>query len=489
MVKLGGRGARRGLMIIVSVVACLALVAPGQASAALGWGAPVRVTNGLLSVSCPSVSLCFAGGNAGEVAASTDLGGGSGAWIVTNVDSSSGPYLYGVSCPSLSLCVAVDYSGNVLTTTNPLGGTSAWTLTNVDASNPLGAVSCPSVSFCVAVDTAGNVVTSIDPTGGVGSWTAAHIDDATVPCSHITCQALLDGVSCPSASLCVAVDDAGYVFSSANPSAGPSAWTATTPLVPPAYSHSPGERYATVSCPSSSFCIATEYNGDVFTSTNPTGGAAAWTATNLNDLYGLSAVACGSTSLCAVADGHGNVLTSANPLAGATAWTTTNIDGTNALTGIACPSASLCAAVDDQGEVVVGASPPSTVQSPSTLRIRALLRRELTASGRSARIGALRKHAGYSFWCKALTAGRLRISWYLVPHDARLARAKPAPTRIATGSARFADASTSHMNIKLTHEGKKLLKRAKHLKVTAKGSFAPTSIRAITATRTFRLSR
>jgi hypothetical protein len=34
----------------------------------------------------------------------------------------------------------------------------------------LNAVSCPSESLCVAVDGAGRVITSIDPTAGPGAW-------------------------------------------------------------------------------------------------------------------------------------------------------------------------------------------------------------------------------------------------------------------------------------------------------------------------------
>jgi hypothetical protein len=55
----------------------------------------------------------------------------------------------------------MDGSGKVVTSSNPTGGASAWTLTNldVDAFNYLSGVSCPSISVCVAVDRSGNVVT------------------------------------------------------------------------------------------------------------------------------------------------------------------------------------------------------------------------------------------------------------------------------------------------------------------------------------------
>ena len=37
-----------------------------------------------------------------------------------------------VSCPSVSLCVAGDENGNILTSTDPTGGASAWTKSQID---------------------------------------------------------------------------------------------------------------------------------------------------------------------------------------------------------------------------------------------------------------------------------------------------------------------------------------------------------------------
>jgi hypothetical protein len=72
----------------------------------------------------------------------------------------------------------------------------------------LRAVSCPSVSLCVAVDASGDVVTSTDPAGGAGAWRVAHVDRNTQWCGNHSapCQVPFDGISCASASLCVAWD-------------------------------------------------------------------------------------------------------------------------------------------------------------------------------------------------------------------------------------------------------------------------------------------
>lgn len=77
-------------------------------------------------------------------------------------------------------------------------------------------VSCPSTSLCVAVDNNGDVVTSTNPTGGAADWTVTYLEPAA-----------LTGLSCPTSGLCVAVDQAGNVITSSDPTGGPAAWTVT----------------------------------------------------------------------------------------------------------------------------------------------------------------------------------------------------------------------------------------------------------------------
>ena len=59
----------------------------------------------------------------------------------------------------------------------------------------LTSVSCPSASFCVAVDNAGNALTY-----NGSSWSSP---------SNIDGSSSINSVSCPSASFCIAVDNAG----------------------------------------------------------------------------------------------------------------------------------------------------------------------------------------------------------------------------------------------------------------------------------------
>ena len=244
---------------IACAIALCSVVIPSQASA-LSWSSPAQIDNGALSaVSCPSVSLCVAVGIAGNVVTWTDPTGGSSAWTVSNVDGTNP--LSGIACPSVSLCVAVGGSlgSNVVTSTDPTGGASAWTLAHLNDAedgNPT-AISCPSVSLCVAVDNAGNAITSTDPTGGAGAWVRAHVDTATMPCGPHgmwQCQPALTSVSCPTTSLCIAFDQAANGVGSIKPTGGASAWdvslvdSAGSPAGGPTCS---GGLCIAVSCPTS----------------------------------------------------------------------------------------------------------------------------------------------------------------------------------------------------------------------------------------------
>ncbi len=153
---------------------------------------------------------------------------------------------------------------------------AAWTPTQLtyggsgDSADYLIAASCPSTSLCVALDSFGDGVISASPVGSAATWKLTNINTLG-GYNTMDVYVTTDAVSCASASLCVAVDSAG----------------------------------------------------DVTASTNPTGGAAAWSATNVDGTNDLSAVSCTSTPslLCVAVDGAGDVVTSTNPAGGAGAWT------------------------------------------------------------------------------------------------------------------------------------------------------------------------
>jgi hypothetical protein len=175
----------------------------------------------VLAVSCPSIALCVAATNNGDVITSTNPTGGASAWTKTTI--ARGNNLIAISCPSVSLCVAIGGTG-LFTSTNPTGGASAWTKTTTAyGSTPIivDTVSCPSVSLCVAGGI-GTLLTSTDPTNGAAAWTAAPIDQEND----------IYAISCPSISLCVAVDQSGNILTSTAPTGGADAWTGATVDIP-----------------------------------------------------------------------------------------------------------------------------------------------------------------------------------------------------------------------------------------------------------------
>jgi hypothetical protein len=168
----------------------------------------------------------------------------------------------------------------------------------------------------------------------------------------------LVALSCPSASLCVALDDERHLLTSTDPTGGASAWRTSS-------INSDGPLGA-VECASPSLCLALPGSGgEIFTSTDP-GGSAAWNETDIGGGLALNGASCATVSLC-VAFGsspphlgagasydpsQGVFVTSTGPTGGGAAWTVTNVP--DQLTGLSCAPTSLCVATDKLGRIVVG---------------------------------------------------------------------------------------------------------------------------------------
>jgi hypothetical protein len=161
------------------------------------------------------------------------------------------------------------------------------------------------------------------------------------------------GVACPSIDFCVAVDADGNVLSSSNPAGGAGAWTVTS-VDRPDISISTRGGIDGVSCASSGLCVLVDVNGNVAASTNP--ASAGWALANVDGTNELRGVSCPASGMCVAvdADGNGNAVISTNPTGGASAWTVIHIDGGNALNAISCPSTTMCVAVDDIGNAIIG---------------------------------------------------------------------------------------------------------------------------------------
>ena len=317
-------------------------------------------SNPLQGVSCVSEELCVGVDDAGNVVTSTDPTAGPGTWTSAHVD---GQGLSGVSCPSARLCVGVDEAGDVVTSTEPTSGAGAWHLANVDGSIPLRGISCPTVSLCVAIDSEGDIETSTDPAGGVGSW------------SFVRLYPGLTGVSCPSEHLCVLTTYGGYVITSTEPAGGADTWS---------LKHVGANEQ--ISCPSVSLCVTVNSGlAPIVRWGDPTSEASPWPGAYIGDegsfppaVDGLDVVSCAEGGLCVAtseAGGNGspgNVIVSSDPAGGAQAWSVSNVYGVPIeppnpelplggpeMPGVSCVAEGMCVVVDDHGRVMVGPAPPA----------------------------------------------------------------------------------------------------------------------------------
>jgi hypothetical protein len=108
----------------------------------------------------------------------------------------------------------------------------------------------------------------------------------------------LEYVTCPSTSFCVAADDA-RVMTSTNPTGGPAAWSAPVSLVRSSWS----DGLAGLACPAITFCAASSFRGRVFASVDPMSRAAHWTNSrpiNIGLVGESGPIMCPSSSLCFV---------------------------------------------------------------------------------------------------------------------------------------------------------------------------------------------
>jgi hypothetical protein len=219
----------------------------------------------------------------------------------------------------------------------------------------LNGISCPSASLCVGVDALGSVDTSSDPFASTAAWKrTTPLDSAEGVSFH--------SISCPSARLCVAVNSAagvgehGRIATSTNPAGGASSWKVTS------LGRDSGSAQ-NVDCPTTSLCVIDTLGG-LLVSTDPTGGAKTWKSAlprgPVDDL--LSRVACPSASLCVVA-GETGVYSSTDPAGGSSAWRQVASFPRLNFEALSCASTDLCVAVDENGVVVSSIDPGASAPS------------------------------------------------------------------------------------------------------------------------------
>jgi hypothetical protein len=244
-------------------------------------------------------------------------------------------------------------------------GAAQWTTARLPGSAGkvfLLSASCPSTSLCVVGGTNNLIATSTDPSGGSRAWDFRYVGDGPWPeTDKWPTQGIsgkpIRGLSCPTVSLCVGVTEQGNIYSSTNPTGPSSAWKWIQVDDPKGRNtHLFG-----VSCPTAGFCVAVsgrrEEPGYVFTSTDPTGGADAWHAITLGEQFEFRGVSCPTVSLCVAVAGDGRIVVSTDPAGGPSAWRVVGAPGgPGSVQAVFCLT-TLCLAGNESGNLLTTTNP------------------------------------------------------------------------------------------------------------------------------------
>ena len=288
---------------------------------------------------------------------------GAAPWTTAKLPGSAGKvFLLGVSCPTTDLCVASGTNNLIATSTDPTGGSAAWDYRyvgdgpwpNTDdwptqgiSGKQIQGISCPSPKLCVAVLNQGNIYTSTNPTGPSSAWNSIQIDGKGRN-TH------LFGVSCPTVSLCVAVsgkrEDQGKIFTSTDPTGGLGGVevdrTRRTLRIPwRLLPHRLPLRGRRQRRPHRH--LDRTAGGRLGLAGGRRAGRPRQPA---GDLLRLA-------TLCVTGNEGGNLLASTNPTGALSSWDEFPGGGSVQITGISCPSVSECLAVDNNGSVLRSTDP------------------------------------------------------------------------------------------------------------------------------------
>ncbi len=295
-------------------------------------------------------------GESGLVLSSTNGGAGWSRQAVPAPAAGSIEALSGVGCTSSTACFATGYSLNqgtgqesaVLLSTATGGSTWAAVTVPPDLA-VLNGVSCPSATVCVAVGAQVNGTAAVIASSNGGtSWSQPAMPPGT---------AALNSVSCPSPAMCVAVGGAPAGATAATVVAstdGGYLWSLpTAPTEPLGAPAAPG--LTSVSCTSATDCYAV---GPSYSGTAPVtdavvtvDGGATWTAEPVagvdDTLEGVSClIVSGNDSCWAAGSGAGGGPVLFATADGGSTWSgETSPAGVSGFDGVWCSTSTACAAI------------------------------------------------------------------------------------------------------------------------------------------------
>ncbi len=212
--------------------------------------AGARITD-LYGVSCTSATSCMAVGTyepAGEISFSTGMTEewNGATWSIVPTPDTGYSQLFSVSCSSTAACTAVGYDGAFGALAERWNGRT-WTVQTTAAAgrqSQLDGVSCPSATDCVAVGSGLDLLVEV---WNGSTWTAQ-------PTPHVNFKfGLLTDVSCTSTTACMTV---GYYYSLKGYKSGiAEQWNGSVWTIRPTLKHR-GIDLSEVSCVSASACTA-----------------------------------------------------------------------------------------------------------------------------------------------------------------------------------------------------------------------------------------
>lgn len=266
---------------------------------------PGKEPLGLTAISCPSTSLCLVSDEQGQLWSSPDPA--AQTWTATTAVEGSNEAILTVTCPTTTSCLATDAKGYVLTSERPTAGT--WRRTPPPSGEePAGSVVCTITRVCTI---ANGAEVSTDPFAAAPKWTPGG-----AAASHLTWQGIhsdaggMEGVSCPSMTLCATVTNETLSYST-NPASPTATWKDVPVKSLPGYTA--GDALSHVACAASTLCavdVSNELNASgidritLIELSNP--GPPQLQEEPVHPTH-TSGLACPSPKLCVVIDQFGGV--------------------------------------------------------------------------------------------------------------------------------------------------------------------------------------
>lgn len=340
----GGRiGLRAALVAITLFFGAVAMLAPSALADSARWSPAFSADpdgGGFTAIACPSAEICIAvdqAGNAFNYDGNPTASEEEAIPFAANWSKSEpiDPHvsLISLTCPTDYFCAALDRDGRVVTRTMGLWGPPE----AVGANFQLDALSCGSPTSCIAV---GNEYVGVVPAGlwegkaiefNGASWGSPKRVD-----SYGEWGGHLSSLSCPSTSFCVAVGGVGLADYEELATFDGSNWSANH--------GQPGPGLYSVSCASSVFCASVGLEAvRLF-------DGASWTSAEIAGIAELESVSCGSESFC------GAVGNNESRFFNGTSWSSAipiTSGGEQEHVQIACTANGTCLAIDDRGDAYI----------------------------------------------------------------------------------------------------------------------------------------